>query len=104
MRQFDRYGTVLTRSGAGRPKRTTIQQTWLIKLEQTRDETNSLPDLARYANTNINLSISTSIISRILRQYNMVSSRALRKPRITPKPRRGRVAGCNEHLFKIGQR
>ena len=40
------------------PKKTMIRQTRLIKLERIRDETNSLADLARYANTNMN-SVST---------------------------------------------
>ena len=102
--KLDRYGTVGTTPGAGLPKKTTIRQTWLIKLEKICDKTNSLADLARYANTNMNLSVSTSMISCILRQYNMVSSRAPRKARITPKQRRGQIAWCNEHLFKIGQR
>ena len=85
IRKFNKYGTVATRPGAGRPKKTTNRQTRLIKLEQIRDETNSLTDLVRYANTNISLSISTSTISRILRQYNITSYIASRKPRITPK-------------------
>ena len=88
IRKFDRYGTVTTRPGAEPLKKTTIRQTWLIKLEQIRDKTNSLADLARYANTNINLSISISTISRILRQYNMVPYIAPRKARIGPKQRR----------------
>ena len=87
-----------TRSGAGRPKKTTNRQTQLIKLEQIRDETNSLTDLVRYTNTNMSLSISTSTISRILRQYNMTLYIAPRKPRITPKQRRGRIDWCNEYL------
>ena len=87
-----------TRPGAGRPKKTTNRQTRLIKLEQIRDETNSLTDLVRYANTNMSLSISTSTIGRILRQYNMTSYIASRKPRITPKQRRARIDRCNEHL------
>ena len=89
--KFDRFGTVATRPGAGRPKKIMVRQTLLIKLEQIRNETNSLADLARYAYTNMNLSISTSKISRILRQYNIVLYTALRKPTITPKKRRARV-------------
>ena len=38
VRKFDECSTVATRSGAGRPKKTTNRQTRLIKL---RDETNS---------------------------------------------------------------
>ena len=87
-----------TRPGTGRPKKTTIPQTRPIKLERICNETNSLGDLARYAKTNMDLSISTSTISCILRQYSMVSYMALRKPRITPKQRRARVDWCNEHL------
>ena len=98
IRKFDRYGTVATRPGAGRPKKTTNRQTRLIKLEQIRDETNSLTDLVRYANTNMSPSISTSTIGRILRQYSMTSHIASRKPRITLKQRRARIDWCNEHL------
>ena len=98
IRKFDKYGTVATRPGAGRPKKTSNRQTRLIKLEQIHDETNSLTDLVRYANTNMSLSISTSTISRILRQYNMTSYIAPSKPRITPKQRRARIDWCNEHL------
>ena len=47
IRKFDRYGTVTTRPGAGRSKKTTILQTQLIKLEQIHGEINSLADLAR---------------------------------------------------------
>ena len=43
--KFDRYRTVPTRSGARRPKKTTIRQTRLIELEQIRDETSSLAGL-----------------------------------------------------------
>ena len=88
IREFDKYGTVATRLGAGHPKKTTNRQTWLIQLEQIRDETHSLTDLVRYANTNISLSISTATISRILRQYNITSYIASRKPRIALKQRR----------------
>ena len=98
IRKFDKYGTVATRPGAGRWKKTTNRQTRLIKLEQIRDETNSLTDLVRYVNTNMSLSTSTSTISRILRQYNMTSYIAPRKPRITPRQRRGRIDWCNKHL------
>ena len=98
IRKFDKYSTVATRPGAGRPKKTTNRQTRLIKLEQIRDETNSLTDLVRYANTDMSLSISTWTISRILRQYNMTSYIAPTKPRITPKQRRARIDWCNEHL------
>ena len=98
IRKFDKYGNVATRPGAGHPKKTTNRQTRLIKLEQIRDETNSLIDLVRYANTNMSLSISTTTISRTLRQYNMTSYIAPRKPRITSKQRRARIDWCNEHL------
>ena len=47
IRKFDKYGTVAIRPGAGRPKKTTNRQTRLSKLEQIRDETNSLTDLVR---------------------------------------------------------
>ena len=98
IRKFDKYGTVAIRPDAGCPKKTANRQTQLIKLEQIRDETNSLTDLVRYVNTNMSLSISTSMISRILRQYNMTSYIAPTKPRITPKQRRARIDWCNEHL------
>ena len=96
IRKFDRYERVATRPGSGLSKKTTIRQTRLIKLEQIRDEANFLADLALYANTNMNLSISASTISRTLRQYNTVSYIALRKPSVTPRQRRVRVDWCKE--------
>ena len=98
IRKFDRYSTVATRPGAARPKKTTNRQTRLIKLGQIRDETNPLTDLVRYASTNMSPSISTSTIGRILRQYNMTSHIASRKPRITLTQRRVRIDWCNKHL------
>ena len=85
IRKFDKYGTKATRRGSGHPKKTTNRQTHFIKLEQIRDETNSLANLTLHTNMNMSLSISISTISRILRQYNMASYIALRKSRITPK-------------------
>ena len=73
IRKFDKYRIVATRPGAGRTRKSTNRQTRFIKLEQIRDETNSLTDLVRYVNTNMSLSISTSTISRIFQQYNMAS-------------------------------
>ena len=98
IRKFDKYDTVATTPGARRLKKTTNRQARFIKFEQICDETNSLTDLVRYANTNMSLSISTSTISRILRQYNMTSYIAPRKPRINPMQRRARIDWCNEHL------
>ena len=98
IRKFDKYGTVTTRPDTGHPKETTNRQTRLIKLEQIRDETNSLIDLVQCANSNMSLSISTSTISRIFRQYNITSYTASRKPRITLKQRRARIDWCTEHL------
>ena len=103
IRKFDKYRTVATRPGAGYPKKTTNRQTRLIKLEQIRDETNSLTDLARYANTNMSLSISMLTINRIRRQYSMTSYIAPRKPRITPKQQRARIDWCSEHLSRFVQ-
>ena len=77
-------------------------------LKQICDETNSLTDLVRYTNTNMSLSISTSTISRILQQYNMASYIVPRKPRITPKQRRGRNRLVLTNIclgpFKLGLR
>ena len=38
------------------------------------------------------------MVSHILRQYNVISYIAPRKPRITPKQRQVRIDWCNEHL------
>ena len=70
----------------------------MIKLQQVRDDTLSLNDLARCARTDLNLTISRQTVSRILRDFDMVSYIAPRKPRITPAQRRTRVAWCYEHL------
>ena len=70
----------------------------MIKLQQVRDDTLSLIDLFRLARTDLNLTITRQTVSRILRNFDMVSYIAPRKPRITPAQRRTRVAWCYEHL------
>ena len=95
---FSKFHTVAKRPGAGRPPKVTDHEKRLIKLQQIRDDTASLADLVRYVNTNFNLSIGRSRISRILQDYNMVSYIALRNPRITPTQRRNRLTWCYNHL------
>ena len=70
----------------------------MIKLQQVQDDTLSLTDLVRFARTDLNLTITRQTVSRILRDFDMVSYVATRKPRITPAQRRTRVACCYEHL------
>ena len=70
----------------------------MIKLQQVQDDTLSLTDLVRVARTDLNLTITRQTVSRILRDFDMVSYIAPRKPRITPAQRRTRVACCYEHL------
>jgi transposase len=98
IRKFDEFNTVATKPGGGRPRKVTDRDKRLIKLQQLRDDTLSLPDLVRYAHTELNLSISSSTISRILREYNLVSFIAPRKPQISPKQRRARLEWCYAHL------
>ena len=95
---FRKFHTVVTKPGAGRPPKVTDREKRLIKFQQLRDDTASLADLVRYANTNLNLSIDRSTISRILQNYNMVSSIDPRKPRIIPTQRRNRLKWCYNHL------
>ena len=89
--KFAKFHTVATKPGAGRPPKVTDCEKRLIKLQQLRDDITSVTYLVGYVNTNLNLSIGRSTISRILQDYNMVSSIAPRKPRITPTPRRNRL-------------
>ena len=71
----------------------------MIKLQQVRDDTLSLTDLVRFARTDLNLTITRQTVSRILRDFDMVSYIAPRKPRITtPAQRPTRVVWCYEHL------
>ncbi|CAF5068960.1 unnamed protein product [Rotaria magnacalcarata] len=56
IRKFDKFHTVCTKPGAG-----------------LRDDTLSLTDLVRFARTHLNLTISRHTISRILRDFNMIS-------------------------------
>ena len=94
---FGKFYTVATKPGAGRPPRVTDRDKRLIKFQQLRDDTVSLTDPVRCVNTNLNLSIGRSAISRILQDYNMVSYMAPRKPRITPTQRRNRLTWCYNH-------
>ena len=70
----------------------------MIKLQQVRNDTLSLTDLARFARTDLSLTITRQTVSQILRNFDMVSYIAPRKPRITPTQRCTRVAWCYEHL------
>ena len=96
--KFDKFYTVATKPGAGRTPRVTERQKRLIKLQQVRDDTLSLTDLVRFARTDLNLTITRQTVSRILRDFDMVSYIAPRKPRITPAQRRTQVAWCYEQL------
>ena len=71
----------------------------MIKLQQVRDDTLSLTDLVRFAPSDLNLMITRQTVSRILRNFDMVSYIAPRKPRITPAQRRTRVACSYQHLI-----
>ena len=85
--KFDKFHTVATKPGAGRPPKATDREKRLTKLQQLRDDTASLADFVRYVNTNLNLLISCSATSCILQDYYMVSYIARRKPQITPTQR-----------------
>jgi transposase len=67
IRKFDQFHTFNAKPGSGRPQKVTIRQERLIKLKQLRDDTYFLADFVRYAHTDLNLSISHSTVSRILR-------------------------------------
>ena len=88
---FSKLHTVSTKPDAGRPPKVIDHEKRLIKLQQLRDDTGSLVDFVQYVNTNFNLSIGRSTISRILQNYNIVSYIASRKLRITPIQRRNRL-------------
>ena len=96
--KFDKFHTVATKPGAGRTPKVTERQKRLIKFQQVRDDTLSLTDLVGFARTDLNLTITRQTVSRILRNFDMVSYIAPRKPRITPAQRCTRVAWCYEHL------
>ena len=96
--KLDKFHTVATKAGAGRIPKGTERQKRLIKLQQVRDDALSLIDLVRFAPSDLNLTITRQTVSRILRNFDMVSYIAARKPRITPAQRHTRVACCYEHL------
>ena len=96
--KFNKFHTVATKPGAGRTPKVTERQKRLIKLQQVQDDTLSLIDLVRFARTDLNLTITRQTVSRILRDFDMVSYVATRKPRVTPAQRRTRVPCCYEYL------
>ena len=51
-----------------------------MKLQQVRDDTLLLTDLVRFARIDLNLTITRQTVSRILRDFDMVSYIAPRKP------------------------
>ena len=95
---FDKFHTVTTKPGAGRTPEVTERQKRLIKLQQVRNDTLSLTDLVCFARIDLNLTITRQTVSRIHRDFDMVSYIASRKSRITPAQRCTRVAWCYEHL------
>ena len=70
----------------------------MFKLQQVQDDILSLTDLVRFARTDLNLTISRQTVSRILRNFDMMSYIAPKKPRITSGQRRTRVDDSYEHL------
>ena len=94
----DKFHTIATKPGAGRTPKVTEGQKRLIKLEQVRDDTLSLTDLVRCARTDLNLTITRQTVSRILRDFDMISYIASRKPRIIPAQRHTRVDGYYQHF------
>ena len=96
--KFDKFHTVATKSGADRTPKVTERQKQLIEFQQVRDDTLSLTDLVRFARTDLKLTISQQTIDRILRDFDMVSHIAPKKPRITPAQRRTRVDWCYGYL------
>ena len=96
--KFDKFHSVATKLGAGRPPKVTDREKKLVKLQQLPDDTVSLADLVRYVNTNFNLSIARPTIRCIVQDYNIVSYIAPRKSRITSTQRRSRLTWCYDHL------
>ena len=96
--KFDKFHTLATKLCAGRTPKVTERQKRLIKLQQAQDDTLSLTDLVRFARTDLSLTITRQTVSRTLRDFDMISYIAPRKPRITPAQRCTRVAWCYEHL------
>ena len=96
--KFDKFHTVATKPCACRTPKVTERQKRLIKLQQAQDGTLSLTDLVHFARTDLSLTITRQTVSRILRNFDMVSYIAARKPRITLAQRCTRVAWCYEYL------
>ena len=78
--KFHKFYTVVTKPGVGRTPKVTERQKRLIKLQQVWDDTLSLTDLVRFARTDLNLTITRQTVSRIFRDFDMVSYIAPRKP------------------------
>ena len=78
--KFDKFHTIATKPCAGRTPKVTERQKRLIKLQQVRDDTLSLTDLVRFARTDLNLTITRQTVSRILRNFDMISYVSPRKP------------------------
>ena len=81
--KFDKFHTVSTKPGAGRTPKVTERQKQSIKFQQVWDATLSLTDFVHFARTDLNLTISRQTVSLILRDFDMVSYIAPKKPRIT---------------------
>ncbi|CAF4312678.1 unnamed protein product [Rotaria sp. Silwood2] len=98
IRKFNKLHITAIKPGAGRHSKVIRRQKCSIKLQQLRDDTLSLNDLVRYAQTSLNLNISRRTVSRILHEFDLVSYVAPRKPQLTHQQRRYRLFWCYKHL------
>jgi transposase len=98
IRKSDQFHRFNAKPGSGRTRKMTKHQERLIRLQQLRDDTCSLAESVRYAHTDLNLSISCSTVSRILRNHNISSYIPPRKPRITSVQSHNCLQWCHEHL------
>ncbi|CAF1333742.1 unnamed protein product [Rotaria magnacalcarata] len=89
--QFDHNEVVHRLAARSLFEKLNALQVVISSISYVRDDTYSLVDLVRYADTDLNLSIGRSTVSRILRDYNMVSHIAPRKLRINPPQRHKRL-------------
>lgn len=98
IRKYAEVHTAVTKPGAASLPKTIECERRLMKFEQLRDDTYVWNDLVRYSHTNLNLSVSRSIISRILENFNTIPYIAPRRHHITSVQWHNRITWCYEHL------
>lgn len=90
-------GTVKRRRGSGRPRKTTIREARILVRQVKKDPFMTAVELAKYAQEHHNLNISEWTARRLLAHEGLKARTPAKKPLISKKNRKDRVAFAKAH-------